>query len=294
MQVKCLELDGLRQRLYDRSRAEEFTVYVEHPITLYAGDFVALLGPSGCGKTTLLTVLGLLRAPTNPQQLKKFSIWIPGPDGGRQELDLRAAWLQRRRRMIEDVRRRHIGFALQSGELISSLTVWENIAAPLYLNGVSRAERNGRVEQLLDAFRLRRRIDGGTNAHGKPLSTRSISLASSRINRLSGGEYQRVALARSIAHRPVVNFVDEPTSALNRELARGALQVLGDLQQEQDGHGPRGVTVMITHDEHLADEFCNVLIRMAPRPHAPAGEVIQVVRRDKTPVAFEMATSETP
>jgi ABC-type lipoprotein export system ATPase subunit len=273
MPHKCLEIDGLRQRLYDRSRAEEFTVYVEQPITLCSGDFVALLGPSGCGKTTLLTVLGLLRAPTDPAAMKSFTLWTPNPAGGFEPIDLRAAWMKGRRRLIENIRRRHVGFALQSGELVSSLTVAENIGAPLFLNGYSASARKQRVDQLIDAFGLRRRLENP--AAGRNEFT---SLASSRINRLSGGEYQRVALARSIAHRPIINFVDEPTSALNRELARGALRVLGDVQRSQEG--PRGVTVMITHDEILAEEFCNVLIRMAPRSNSPAGEVVEVVRRD--------------
>lgn len=291
MQPKCFEIEGLRQRLYDRSRSEEFTVYVEQRLTLHAGDFVALLGPSGCGKTTLLTVLGLLRAPTSPKELLEFKIWVPTSSGGRQEIDLREAWLRRKSGMIENVRRRFMGFALQTGELVNSLTVWENIAAPLFLNGYSQAERKERVGFLIDAFHLRRSIEQKDDSADGKEPEAYVSLASSRINRLSGGEYQRVALARSIAHRPVVNFVDEPTSALNRELARSALQVLRNLQKDEVGQSPRGVTIMITHDEHLAEEFCNVLVRMAPRPNVPAGDVVEIVRRDPVARTNELAFS---
>lgn len=277
MRAKCLEIEGLRQRLYDPSRAERFTVYVEQVLTFYSGDFVALVGPSGCGKTTLLSVLGLLRAPSAPAELARFTLSIPARGGGQEALDLRSAWLRRKTRLIESVRRRYMGFALQAGELVTSLTVRENVAAPLYLNGVPRGDRRDRVDYLIDAFGLRRRIGGDMPDQSAAADGRFISLARSRVNKLSGGEYQRVALARSVAHRPIVNFVDEPTSSLNRELARGALQVLATVQH---GQHPKGVAVMITHDEQLANEFCNVTVRMAPRHDEPAGEVVEILRRD--------------
>src|SRR3954462_14023155 len=96
-----------------------------------SGDFVSLPRPSGCGKTTLLSVLGLLRAPTDPDTLKCFRIWAPSQGKTFTEIDLRQAWKKENHRAIEEIRRRHFGFALQSGELITSLTVHENIATPL-------------------------------------------------------------------------------------------------------------------------------------------------------------------
>ncbi len=122
-----LELEGLEQRLRDRERHEEFVVEVGHRIAIYPRNFVALLGPSGCGKTTLLSVLGLLRAPSNPKSLTRFSICVDDGDKLAQ-VDLKAAWVARRERQIERLRRRWIGFALQTGELLNALTVRENIA----------------------------------------------------------------------------------------------------------------------------------------------------------------------
>lgn len=282
-----LEIGGLEQRLRDAERPEEFVVYVRERIRIYAGDFVALLGPSGCGKTTLLTVLGLLRAPTAPATLDCFSIWV-GPPGHKVEVDLREYWIRHRQRQIEAIRRRHIGFALQSGELLPALTVAENIAAPLRLNGVPAVECTRRVSELLEAFGLRQRPDAPpestcehttdamptTRNTDKNGSAKSIyDLANARANRLSGGEYQRVSLARSIAHRPTLVFVDEPTAALNRELARGALVQFQQLQA--DGSG-RGATIMITHDEELANDFATVVIRMRPIKGRAAGEVVDV------------------
>ena len=124
---------------------------------------------------------------------------------------------------------------------------------------------------------------------GGQTSLHRNALANSRINRLSGGEYQRVALARAIAHYPSVVFVDEPTSALNRELAHGALTVMKDLQQHRAN---AGITFMITHDETLAEQFCNVIVRMLPRNDEPAGEVVSVTRGER-PLSQDNASNST-
>lgn len=273
-----LEISGLEQRLFDPQRGEEFVVFVSDKISILSGSFVAILGPSGCGKTTLLTVLGLLRAPSHPDRLASFFMWTRGEEGI-VEHDLKAAWKKRRERQIEQLRRGYLGFALQSGELLGSLTVRENIAAPLRLNGVDRLVRRRRVGELLATFGLAgKNAEGCTDTNGCENEAAYCGrIARSRVNKLSGGEYQRVALARAIVHRPCLVFVDEPTAALNRELARGALQQLGRLQREA-GHS--GATIMITHDEELADEFADTTIRMAPMKHRPAGEVVEIIHKD--------------
>lgn len=275
-----LRLSGLRHRLSDRARNEHYTVYVDQCLEFYSRDFIGLLGPSGCGKTTLLTVLGLLRSPTNLDDLSEFELFVPeevSRDDSWQRIDMREAWQKRKYRLIEKMRRRHIGFALQSGELISSLTVQENIGMPLKLNGAGETEVASRTKELMSQFKLTRLRDSESEGNSTQEQDSDVgnALADSRINRLSGGEYQRVALARSIAHRPSVVFVDEPTSALNRELAHGALSVMRDLQRNRER---AGITFMITHDEDLAQEFCNVVVRMAPRRNEPAGEVVEVTR----------------
>lgn len=280
---RVLEIEGLEQRLYDRQRGEEFVVFVREAITIMRGSFVAILGPSGCGKTTLLTVLGLLRAPSHPEKLQRFAIWTPG-EHGPVEHDLQAAWRRRREGQIEQLRRRHLGFALQSGELLNSLTVRENISAPLRLNGAGRAACRERVSELIAAFGLGDANQSEPRAD-RPRRERSLfegRIALSRVNKLSGGEYQRVALARAIVHRPTLVFVDEPTAALNRELARGALEQLGRLQR---GGQHSGATIMITHDEALAEEFADTIIRMAPLKDRPAGEVVEVVENRSRPLA---------
>lgn len=266
-EVPVLELDGLVQRLHDPQSGAEFVVEVDRPLRVLQGDFVAILGPSGCGKTTLLTVLGLLRQPSNPRDIGVFRIRgsradTAGTDGF---LDLKQAWCRRQHGLIERIRRSHIGFALQSGELLPSLTVAENIAAPMHLNGVGRDARRRRVMDLVDAFGLRRQT--GVDHY---------DLSRKRVNKLSGGEYQRVSLARAIAHRPSIVFVDEPTAALNREMARGALEQFRRLEAAGSGGA---ATIMITHDEGLADEFANLIVRMAPVVGRPAGRITDIIRK---------------
>jgi putative ABC transport system ATP-binding protein len=272
--VPILEVEGLVQRLRDTARPEAFTVRVEPRIEVMPGDFVALLGPSGCGKTTLLTVLGLLRSPTYPSELKSFKMGLDD-DGTISQVDLRDAWLCRRKSTIEAVRRQRIGFALQSGELLPALTVRENIEAPLHLNGWPAAHRRKRADHLIEAFRLRRQVSGSGNG-GANSSRDTYDLATARVNKLSGGEYQRVSLARAIAHHPQLVFIDEPTAALNRELARGAL---GNFRQMLTSVERRCAAIMITHDEELSAEFANVVIRMEPTRTEAGGCVNEVVRR---------------
>jgi ABC-type lipoprotein export system ATPase subunit len=194
----------------------------------------------------------------------------PVGDGNWNEHDLREVWLRRRRRQVERLRREHLGFALQSGELLPALTVRENIAAPLRLNGVSGNACRQRVNELLQSFGLE---DSETSVISGSKDGTRRHLGDQRVNRLSGGEYQRVALARAVAHRPTLLFVDEPTSALNRELAHDALRQLRALQC---GPQSQGALVMITHDESLAMTFCDVIVRMAPRRGEPVGDVVEV------------------
>ncbi len=272
--VPILQIEGLVQRLSDTARPEAFVVRVEHRIEVLPGDFVALLGPSGCGKTTLLTVLGLLRSPTKPSELTTFTMGLDD-DGAISEVDLKDAWFRRRQSTIEAVRRQRIGFALQSGELLPALTVRENIEAPLHLNGWSAGERRARAEHLIQAFRLRRQMSPGGD-RGSTKSGEAYDLATARVNKLSGGEYQRVSLARAIAHHPQLVFVDEPTAALNRELARGALD---NFRQMLTSEERRCAAIMITHDEELSSEFANVIIRMEPSRTEAGGQVVAVDRR---------------
>ncbi|WP_116344519.1 ABC transporter ATP-binding protein [Blastopirellula marina] len=274
-QTPVLLVEDLQQRLRDPQTGEQFVVTLEGRLAIPPGAFAAMLGPSGCGKSTLLSVFGLLRRPSHPHEIGRFEIAGIDADGAVRVHDLKALWRSNQQGQIERLRRQNIGFALQSGELLSSLTVRENIAVPLRLNGIGRRQVNGRVDELLASFGL----DASSDLESENGDQRKNRLAHARVNKLSGGEYQRVVLARAIAHQPRIVFVDEPTSALNRELARKSLIQLKLSQLTGDNPG---AVVMITHDEELAAEFADMVIRMEPEPGKAAGRVVEIASTTPT------------
>jgi putative ABC transport system ATP-binding protein len=174
------------------------------------GEFVAVTGPSGAGKSTLLHLLGGL------QRADGGSIWI---DGTRTDDYSEARWAM--------LRRSGIGIVFQFFNLVSNLTVADNIELPALLAGASsRTARTGR-EELLDALGLT----------GKEQSM---------PGELSGGEQQRVALARALVNRPGLLLADEPAGSLDSRGTREVLRVLADFHA-------RGQTIlMVTHDARMA------------------------------------------
>jgi putative ABC transport system ATP-binding protein len=171
------------------------------------GEFVAIMGASGSGKSTLMNVVGLL---------DRF-------DAGRYRLDgTEMAGLSETQ--AARYRGRFVGFVFQSFHLIPFKTAAENVALPLYYQGVARRERNQRAEAYLEKVGLADR------AHHLP-------------KELSGGQQQRVAIARALAAQPKVLLADEPTGALDTTTSREVMEVLRGIQ---DG----GVTVLIITHEH--------------------------------------------
>ncbi len=182
----------------------------EVSLTIERGEFTALVGPSGSGKTTLLQILGCLDQPTSGR------VWIDGKEVGRLNRNQRA-----------DVRRGSIGFIFQFFALIPTLTAYENVEMPLLLNGMAVAERRQRVLELLDAVGMRER------AHHRP-------------NQLSGGEQQRVAVARALAPRPLMILADEPTANLDTENGKQVMEIMERLNQETST-----TYIFATHDPRL-------------------------------------------
>ena len=170
------------------------------------GESLALLGPSGSGKSTLLNVVG----------------GIDAPDGGRVRVAGTAVHdLTERERTL--FRRRGIGFVFQLFNLVPTLTVEENLLLPLELAGAAREPARERARELLDRLGLGDR--GG-----------------SWPERLSGGEQQRVAVARAVVHRPALVLADEPTGNLDGATGDRVLSLLQELRQEA------GTTlVVVTH-----------------------------------------------
>jgi putative ABC transport system ATP-binding protein len=179
-------------------------------ICVRPGDFVVVQGPSGSGKTTLINLLGLL----------------DHPDSGRVLLDGRPVTTLHDDELA-DLRRDRIGFVFQSFSLIPVLTAAENVAYPMMLKGLARAEIRRRTGRLLERVGLAAR-------------------AGSRPDRLSGGERQRVAIARALANGPDLILADEPTANLDSSGAESMLDLMREL------NGERQVAFVIaTHDPRV-------------------------------------------
>ena len=179
-------------------------------LSIENGEFTALVGPSGSGKTTLLQLIGCLDQPTNG------TVWVDGKDVTRLNRNQRA-----------DMRRGHIGFIFQFFALIPTLTAYENIEMPLLLNGLAPKERRERVMELLKAVDL-------------------VERAKNRPDQMSGGQQQRIAIARALAPKPALLLADEPTANLDTENGKQVMEIMEKLNKET------GVTfVFATHDPRV-------------------------------------------
>jgi len=175
------------------------------------GEFVALVGPSGSGKSTLLNLLGGLDRPT-------------GGTVRVGEIELSGA----REAELVRYRRERVGFVFQSFNLLPMRSAVENVEMPLVLAGAGRSERRKRALSLLDSVRL------GARANHRP-------------SEMSGGEMQRVAVARALANSPMLVLADEPTGNLDTQTGQGILDILREAVADQ------GVTlVLVTHDLRVA------------------------------------------
>ncbi|MGI0133055.1 MAG: ABC transporter ATP-binding protein [Thermoplasmata archaeon] len=180
-------------------------------LRIRAGELVSVEGPSGCGKTTLLNVLGMLDAPTGGEYL-----WNGSPTASLPESE-------RARRRLNGV-----GFIFQRFYLLPTLTALENVELPMRAAGVPRAERRARAATLLEEVGITRR-------------------ASAYPHQLSGGEEQRVAVARALANRPGLLLADEPTGELDRANTDAILELLVRVRRSS------GATlVLVTHNPKVA------------------------------------------
>ena len=186
-------------------------------VSIQPGEFVAVTGPSGSGKSTLLHLLGGLEAPTRGE------IWLAGR---RVDNIGQTGWAL--------LRRRHIGFVFQFFNLISNMTVADNIELPALLAGASARQARARREELLAELGL----DGVANAVP---------------TRLSGGQQQRVALARALANQPSVLLADEPTGRLDSSNTRNILRLLTRVHQQGQ------TIVLVTHDARVASAADRVI-----------------------------------
>jgi len=180
------------------------------------GQCVALIGPSGAGKSTFLTAVGLINPPTAGRILIGGRLVMEGP---------RALTNPR------TFRRKHIGYISQKANLIRFLTARENVQVAMELNGESSRAARARALELLEYLGVRER------AAGYPPE-------------LSGGEQQRVAVARALANRPSVILADEPTAALDGPRGRQVMELFRRVAHEQGA-----AVIVVTHDHRALDVF---------------------------------------
>ena len=201
-----------------RRGGEEIHVLQGLNLDVERGEFVAFMGPSGSGKTTLLNLVGGLDVPS------EGTVTVAGDEITHMSRRKLTAW-----------RARHVGFVFQAYNLIPVLTAFQNVALPLLLTSLGRAERKQHVEAALRIVGLEERM------HHFP-------------RQLSGGQEQRVAIARAIVADPTFLLCDEPTGDLDRKSAEEILDILSALVSDY------GKTIlMVTHDPKAADRASALL-----------------------------------
>lgn len=179
-----------------RSGEEELQVLKGIDLTVYEGEFVAIMGPSGSGKSTLMNIIGLLDRPTT---------------GSYHLADNEVADLPEED--LAQVRNEEIGFVFQQFFLLSKLNALENVELPLIYAGVGARERRELAEQFLEKVELDQRM------YHMP-------------SEMSGGQKQRVAIARALVNNPSIILADEPTGALDTKTSNQIMELLTQLNQE--------------------------------------------------------------
>jgi putative ABC transport system ATP-binding protein len=175
-----------------------------------AGDFIAIMGPSGSGKSTFMNILGCLDKPTSGHYaLNGHPV---------AELDGDA---------LAQIRNQTIGFVFQGFNLLSRVSLLDNVALPLVYSGVGKSERRARAKSLLEKVGL------GKHIHSLP-------------NQISGGQQQRVAIARALVNRPRLILADEPTGNLDSATSQEIMTLFSDLNAE-------GISIiLVTHESDIA------------------------------------------
>ena len=231
MSGKGIRIEGLRKRYGQGDTAVDALKDVN--MVVAPGEVIGLIGPSGSGKSTLLKCLGAVIDPTAGRMtLGDETIY----DNGWKVRDLRA------------LRRDKIGFVFQAPYLIPFLDVTDNVALLPMLAGVANAESRQRAVALLTALDVQHR------ARAMPAQ-------------LSGGEQQRVAIARGLVNRPPVILADEPTAPLDSERAMVVIRILNEMARQFET-----AIIVVTHDEKIIPTFKRIYHIRDGVTHEEAGE----------------------
>jgi putative ABC transport system ATP-binding protein len=227
-----IELQGIHK--YYQTGEQSLHVLKGIDLTIREGEMVSIMGSSGSGKSTLLNILGILDGFDQ-------GTYLLGGQPVRRMGETEAARL----------RNRMLGFVFQSFNLLPFKNAAENVALPLYYQGVGRRERNRRAEEYLDLVGLTDRKDF-------------------MPNQLSGGQKQRVAIARALIAQPKVILADEPTGALDSKTTEEIMALLKDI------HARGNTLIIVTHEQDVADQTQRQIVlrdgrvtsSMTPHPEA--------------------------
>lgn len=200
------------EKVFDAGKPFEVRAVDGVNLTIHKGEVILIMGPSGSGKTTLITLLGGLAHPT------QGSLAVAG-----QELAKLAG------EKLTRFRRNNIGFVFQSFHLLQSLTALKNVEIIFRLAGVNRFDSNRRAQELLEKLGLKQRL----RAYPRELS---------------GGEKQRVSVARALANNPSIIFADEPTANLDSKTGHEVMRLLCGIACEE-----HRTVVIVSHDQRLRD-----------------------------------------
>ena len=231
MTAKGIRIQGLKKRYGSGDTAVDALKTVDMHVA--PGEVVGLIGPSGSGKTTLLKCLGAVIEPTAGKMILGDDVIY---DDGWKVKDLRA------------LRRDRIGFVFQAPYLIPFLDVTDNVALLPMLAGMPNAEARKR------AIGLFRALDVEHRAKAMP-------------SQLSGGEQQRVAIARGLVNRPPVILADEPTAPLDSERALAVIRILNDMAKKFET-----AIIVVTHDEKIIPTFKRIYHIRDGRTYEEAGQ----------------------
>lgn len=217
---------------FNRGRPNEVLAVSDVSVDIERGDFTVLKGPSGSGKTTLLSLIGCMTRPTSG------SITVEGRDISHLP-----------ERFLTEIRRNTFGFIFQQFNLISGMSVIENVMLPLYPTDVNISDLRERAGKLLKSLAMSKRRDFP-------------------VQGLSGGEQQRTAIARALINDPDIILADEPTAHLDTALSKDFMDIMSDF-------GRAGKTIIIaSHDPLVFDSpFVNHVVEMRD------GRMLQVLRK---------------
>jgi putative ABC transport system ATP-binding protein len=235
MREPAIHIENLRKRYGEGDTAVDALKGVD--MTIWPGEVVGLVGPSGSGKSTLLKCLGAVIEPSGGRMTL----------GGQTIFD--ESW------KIDDLRtlrRDRIGFVFQAPYLIPFLDVTDNVAILPMLAGMADAEARKRALELLGA------LDVGHRARAA-------------VSQLSGGEQQRVSIARALANHPPVILADEPTAPLDSERALNVVRILNQMAEQY-----QTAIIVVTHDEKIIPTFKRIYHIRDGRTYEEAGEGRQV------------------